>query len=186
MGPRLVRFEPHSGNASSVKEERRVLSGGVNLIVVLEFHEWQDPHPIILSLMGEELEILFQFLVDPFHLSITLRVVGSGGCQLNSEYPVEFPGEFRYELGTSIGDDFLRETVVFPHMVEEKVCGSGGRDFSNSGNEMCALCDGINDNYDGIMSCRLWQLDNKIHTNSVPWSRWNRKRVELPGRRMSE
>jgi len=75
------------------------------------------PHPIILSLVGEESEILFQFLVDLFHLSITLWVVGCGGCQLNSEQPVEFPGEFRYELGTSIGDDFPRETVMFPYMV---------------------------------------------------------------------
>jgi len=62
-----------------------VLSGRVNLVVVLEFHERQKPHPIILSLVGEESEILFQFLVDPFRLSISLWVVGSGGCQLNSE-----------------------------------------------------------------------------------------------------
>jgi len=102
---------------SCVKEERRVLSGGMNLVVILEFHEWQEPHPIILSLVGEEPEILFEFLVDPFCLSITLRVVGCGGCQLNSEQPVEFLGEFRYELGTSIRDNFPRETVVFPYMV---------------------------------------------------------------------
>jgi len=69
---------------SGVEEERRVLSGKVNL-VVLEFRERQEPHPIILSLVGEESEILFQFLVDLFHLSISLRVVGGGGCQLNSE-----------------------------------------------------------------------------------------------------
>ena len=74
--------------------------------------------------------------------------------------------------------------MVFSHMVEEKVCGSGGRDCSNSGNEMCVLCDGIDNNHDGIMSCRLWQLDNEVH--AVPWSRWNRKRVELPGQRTLE
>jgi len=85
LGPRLVWLEAHSGNASSVKEERKVLSGRMNLVVVLEFHEWQEPHPIILSLVGEESEILFQFLVDPFRLSITLQVVGSGSCQLNSK-----------------------------------------------------------------------------------------------------
>jgi len=28
---------------------------------------------------------------------------------------------------------------MFPHMVEEKVCGSGGRDRSDSGNEMCTF-----------------------------------------------
>ena len=93
-----------------------MLSGRMNLVVVLEFHEWQESHPIILSLIGEKMEILFQFLVDPFCLSISLRVLGYGGCQLNTEQPVEFPGEFHYELETSIGDDFLRETVMFPHM----------------------------------------------------------------------
>jgi len=65
---------------SSVKEERRVLSGRMNLVVILEFREWQESHPIILSLVGEESEILFQFLVDLFRLSISLRVVGNGGC----------------------------------------------------------------------------------------------------------
>jgi len=149
------------------------------------FCEWQEPHPIILSLIGEKMEILFQFLVDLFRLSISLRVVGCGGCQLNSEQPVEFLGEFRYELGTSIGDDFPRETVVFPHMVEEKVCSSSGRDCSDHGNEMRTLCDGINDNHNGVMPCRLWQLDNEVHADSVPQSRWNRKRWSSPvgGRR---
>ena len=79
-GPRLVRFKAHLRNTSGVKEERRVLSRRMNLVVILEFREWQEPHPIILSLVGEESEILFQFRVDPFCLSISLRVVGRGSC----------------------------------------------------------------------------------------------------------
>jgi len=121
------------------------------------------------------MEILFQFLVDPFCMSISLRVIGCGSCQLNSEQPVEFPDEFRYELGTS----FPRGTMMFPHVVEEKVCGSSGRDHSDHGNEMRMLCD-------GIMSCRLWQLDNEVHADGIPWSRWNGKRVKFSGRRASE
>jgi len=78
-------IKAHAGDTSSVEEERRVLSGRVNLVVVLEFCERQEPHPIILSLVGEESEILFQFLVDLFCLSISLRVVGGGSCQLNSK-----------------------------------------------------------------------------------------------------
>jgi len=89
-------------------------------------------------------------------------------------------------LGTSIEDDFLRETMMFPHMVEEKVWGSGGRDCSDSGNEVCTLCDGIDNDHDGIMSCRLWQLNNEVHADSVPWSRWNRKRVEFSNQRTLE
>jgi len=65
VGPRLVQFKAHAGDTSGVKEERRVLSGRVNLVVVLEFRKRQKPHPIILSLVCEESEILFQFLVDP-------------------------------------------------------------------------------------------------------------------------
>jgi len=127
----------------------------MNLVVVLEFCEWQEPDPVVLSLVGEESEILFQFLVDLFHLSISLKVVGCGGCQLNFKQPIEFPGEFHYELGTSIRDNFPRETMMFPHVGEEKVCGSGGRDCSDHGNEMCTLCDRINDNHNGIVPCRL-------------------------------
>jgi len=71
-------------------------------------------------------------------------------------------------------------------MVEEKVCGSGGRDCSDSGNEMCTLCDGIDDNHDGIMSCRLSQLNHEVYADGVPQRRWNRKRVEFSDRRVSE
>jgi len=85
MGLRLVQLEAQSGNTSGVEEERRVLSGRMNLVVVLEFRKWKEPHPIILPLIGKKMEILFKFLVDPFCLSISLRVVGGGGCQLNSE-----------------------------------------------------------------------------------------------------
>jgi len=84
----------------------------MNLVVVLKFHKWQEPDPVILFLVGEELEILFQFLVDLFHLPVSLKVVGCGGCQLNSKEPVEFLGEFCHKLGTSIQDDFLRKTVI--------------------------------------------------------------------------
>jgi len=70
---------------SGVEEERRVPSGRMNLVVVLEFREWQESHPIILPLIGKKTEILFQFLIDLFCLSISLRVVSRGSRQLNSE-----------------------------------------------------------------------------------------------------
>jgi len=42
MGSRLVWFKAHLGNMFSVKEERRRLHGRMNLVVVLEFREWQE------------------------------------------------------------------------------------------------------------------------------------------------
>jgi len=138
MGPRLVWFKSHLGNASGVKEERRVLIGRMNLVVVLEFCEFQEPDPVTLSLVGEESEILFQFLVDLFCLSVSLRVVGCGGCQLNSKQLVEFLAEFCDKLETSVQNDLLRETMVFPYMAEEEVCGAGSRDSRNSGKSVHA------------------------------------------------
>jgi len=37
VGLRLVWLKAHLGNMSGVEEERRVLSGRMNLVVVLEF-----------------------------------------------------------------------------------------------------------------------------------------------------
>ena len=76
--------------------------------------------------------------------------------------------------------------MMFPHMAEEKVCGSGGRGCCDSGNKMCMLGDRIDDNHDGIVPHRLWQLNNEVHADGVPWRRWNGKRVEFSSRRTSE
>ena len=76
--------------------------------------------------------------------------------------------------------------MMFPHMDEEKVCCSGSRDHCDSGNKMCMLGDVIDNNHDGIVLHRLWQLDNEVHADSVLWSRQNGKRVDFSGWRMSE
>jgi len=45
---------------------------------------------------------------------------------------------------------------MFPHIVEEKVCGSGGRDCSDSGNKMYMVGDRIDDNHVGIVPHGFW------------------------------
>ena len=67
-----------------------------------KFCEGEKVVPIILSLINKKVEELFQFLVNLFHLSISLRVVCGGGSQLDSEKSVEFVHEFHYKLGASI------------------------------------------------------------------------------------
>ena len=75
------------------------------MVVVLEFRERKEVFPVVLSLVDEQPEVLFQLLVDTFRLSVTLRVVGRSGCYLDSEYTVQLSSEFRYELWTSVGND---------------------------------------------------------------------------------
>ena len=50
------------------------------MIVVLKFRVGEEVVPVILPLVNEETKELFQFLVDPLHLSVTLGVVRGGGC----------------------------------------------------------------------------------------------------------
>jgi len=57
---------------------------------------------------------------------------------------------------------------MFTHMVEEKVCSSGGRDHCDSGNEVCMLGNGINNNHDRIVPCRLWQFENEVYADGDP------------------
>ena len=50
------------------------------MIIILKFHVGEEIIPIVLPLVNKETEELFQLLVDPFCLSVTLGVVRGGGC----------------------------------------------------------------------------------------------------------
>jgi hypothetical protein len=56
-------------------------------------------------LADEKPKVLLEFLVNPLGLSVSLRMVSGGGCDFNTEEPVEFPSEFGYELRSTVGDD---------------------------------------------------------------------------------
>ena len=65
----------------------------MDLIVILEFGKRQKAYLIILSLIGEQSNILL--LVDPFRLSISLGVVSIGSSKFHSKELVEFPCELQ-------------------------------------------------------------------------------------------
>ena len=96
----------------------------MDVVVVLKFCKGEKVVPIILSLVNKKVEKLLQFLVDPFCLSISLRVVCSSGSQLDSKKSVEFVHEFHYKLGTSIQYHLLGQSMVFPDVLEVKLCSS--------------------------------------------------------------
>jgi hypothetical protein len=77
----------------------------VNVVVVLKLGKGQQIYPVILPLANEQLKVLFKFLVDAFGLSISLRVIGCSGCNLDAEQPIEFPSELGYKLRPSVGND---------------------------------------------------------------------------------
>ena len=52
----------------------------MNVIVILKFCIGEEIVPVVLPLVNKETKELFQLLVDPLHLSVTLGVVCGGGC----------------------------------------------------------------------------------------------------------
>ena len=74
----LVWLEAHLQVSAGVEEERGMLHGGVDMIVVGELCKGQKGVPVILSFSNEDPEELFQFLVDSLSLPVSLGVIGSG------------------------------------------------------------------------------------------------------------
>ena len=89
------------------------------MIVVLELCQWKQFIPVILPLIDKEAEVLFQLLVYPLHLSITLRMVGRSGSQPYAEEAVELSRQLRYELQTSVGDNLFQKSMQLPDVHEE-------------------------------------------------------------------
>ena len=72
------------------------------MVVGLELRKWQQFVPVILSLIDKELEVFLQFLIDPFHLAISLWVVSCSHHKLDSKEPVQLLGQVCYELGSLV------------------------------------------------------------------------------------
>ena len=80
----------------------------MNVVVVLELCKGEEIGPIVLSLVDEELEVLFKLLIYLFSLTISLRVVRRSSSQLDFEQSVKFLSELSHELGSPIGHDSTR------------------------------------------------------------------------------
>ena len=104
-------LKAHPWVPSRAKHEGSLLCGRVYMIVVLELCQQKQFVPVILPLIDKEAEILFQFLVDPRCLSVTLQMVGCNGSQLYAEEAVELLCQLHYELRTSVGNDLFWKSM---------------------------------------------------------------------------
>ena len=112
-------LKTHPWVPSRVKHEGSLLCGRVYVIVVLEFCQQKQFIPGFLPLIDKEAEVLFQLLVDPLCLSITLQMVGHSGSQPYAEEVVELSCQLCYELRTSVGDNLFWKSMQLPDVHEE-------------------------------------------------------------------
>ena len=69
---------------------------------------------------NEEPEVLFDFLVDLFSLTISLWVVGCGCSNFDAKGCIELMHKSRDELSATITDDLFWETMKLPDMVKKE------------------------------------------------------------------
>ena len=82
--------------------EEGLLRGGVDVVVVGKLCQGEECVPVVLSFSDEELQVLFQFLVDPFCLSVGLRVVSGRRRGFDSQQSVQFLHEGSNELRSAV------------------------------------------------------------------------------------
>ena len=76
----------------------------MDLVIVSKFGNCKPIIPVILSLVHEEMQELFDFLVDAFSLAICLQVICHGGCDFDPEYLTGPTHEVRHKLRFLIAD----------------------------------------------------------------------------------
>jgi len=70
-----MRFQAHPRVPAGIEEEGCLLREGVDVVVVGKLCQGEECVPVVLSFFDEEPQVLFQFLVDLFRLSVGLRMV---------------------------------------------------------------------------------------------------------------
>jgi hypothetical protein len=68
------------------------------MVVVCELGSWQELILVVMSLACEDLDKLFEFLVDILCLAIGLWVVSDGHCRLYIDEAPQLPGEIHDKL----------------------------------------------------------------------------------------
>ena len=79
-----IRGRAGGGMVTMHQIEGRMSGADVNSIVVGEFCNGQPIDPIILMVIDEEMQVLFQLLIDAFSLTVHLRMIRCGGVVLNA------------------------------------------------------------------------------------------------------
>ena len=72
----MMWFEAHPRVSAGIEQERGLLRGRMDMVVVGELCKRKEVIPVILSFPDEDAYVLLQFLVNPFGLSVGLWMIG--------------------------------------------------------------------------------------------------------------
>ena len=120
----------------------------------------------------EDPQIGFNFLVDLFHFSVRLRVVGSReGKVIVKKFP-EFFGKGGGKLWTKIKDDLVIESEVEVDLVEKEDGDPFCSDYFLGGAENYPLCKPmVNHNQKRVKARGDWKVSDEIARDLLKGSR---------------
>jgi len=179
VGWRLMRFKAHPRVSAGIEEEGCLLRGGMDVDVVGKLRQREECVPVVLSLPDEETQVLFQFLVDPFRLSVGLRVVGGRRRGFDSQQSVQFLHEGSNELWPAVGNNLLREAVKFPNVPKVEVCCPGSGDHGDCFNEVRTFTYRVDGHHDGVVSAQFWEFRDEVHADDIPAFFWDWEQLEF-------
>src|SRR5215471_8538136 len=97
---------------SVIENERGLLVSGVRGIIVGKLGDRKPILPVVLMEIDEYSKVLFDCLIHPFSLSISLRVVSSGGILFDSNESAKFREVFRNEACIAVVNDSSKPSMV--------------------------------------------------------------------------
>ena len=150
--------------------KRGLRSRGMSTDVVGKLGGREVRSPIMLVDGSVSVEILFEFLINPFCLTIRLRVISRGKGLIYIQEGTKVTSEGGGELGSAIRDEFAREAKAFPYMItiegSRAVSGDGGMTRGKDG----SFCDiMINKDGDGVETIRLGEFRDEVHGDGGKW-----------------
>jgi len=177
-----MRFEAHPRVPAGIKKEGCLLCRGVDVVVVGKLRQGEECVPVILPFSDEEPQVLFQFLVDPFRLSVSLRMVSSRRHGFNSLQSVQFLHEGSNELWSAVGDDLPWKAMKFPDVPKVEVrCPSSG-DRGDCFDKVRTFTCKVDGHHDGVVSARFQEFRDEVHADGIPAFFRDRERLEFPAR----
>jgi hypothetical protein len=90
---------------SFVGKEGRSAGGCTQSIVVSEFSKRKVQRPVVLLVVAEYVEVLFECLIESFSLSISFRVIAQGEVNLHVQRLSEGLEEVGNKLGSTVASD---------------------------------------------------------------------------------
>jgi hypothetical protein len=104
---------------SFVGKEGRSAGGCTRSIVVSEFSEGKEWRPVVLLVVAEYMEVLFECLIESFSLSVSFRMIARGEVNLHVQRLSEGSEEVGNKLGSTVTSDMRRDSMLGEYMDDE-------------------------------------------------------------------